>query len=194
MPDSTNKITFSFSKKKILIIFTSLCVLGFCFLFFYKKFFSDRLDYTVNNKSVLESFRSSEDSTDPKNVVNEGEVIISFMKIQNQSNNFNDDNIKDLQLLISSNLSTSEKISIINSPEGSENLNPPEVMLIATESNASFVINGIVFDEENNNFLNLKIYESKRGSLILNQKILLNEENSNLLKFIKRFSDDITNN
>ena len=44
-------------------------------------------------------------------------------------------------------------------------------MLIATESTASFVVNGIISDENNSSFLNLKIYEAKRGSLIINQKI-----------------------
>ena len=47
-------------------------------------------------------------------------------------------------------------------------------MLIATESDASFVINGIIFKEQENSFVNLKIYEAKRGSLIVNQKVSLN--------------------
>ena len=41
------------------------------------------------------------------------------------------------------NLTLAEKniLATVNSPEGSENLNPPEVMLIATEANSVFVIN-----------------------------------------------------
>ena len=64
-------------------------------------------------------------------------------------------------------------------------------MLIATESDASFVINGIIYDEEKNIYLNLKIYESKRGSLILNKKISL-KNTSDLKDFVNRFTKDIT--
>ena len=64
-------------------------------------------------------------------------------------------------------------------------------MLIATESNASFVVNGIISDENNFSFLNLKIYEAKRGSLIINQKISITENNGNLIDFTSNFKKDI---
>ena len=64
-------------------------------------------------------------------------------------------------------------------------------MLIATESNASFVVNGIISDENNSSFLNLKIYEAKRGSLIINQKISITENNRNLIDFTSSFKKDI---
>ena len=64
-------------------------------------------------------------------------------------------------------------------------------MLIATESNASFVVNGIISDENNSSFLNLKIYEAKRGSLIINQKISIDENNGNLIDFTSNFKKDI---
>ena len=84
-----------------------------------------------------------------------------------------------------------KKISIVKTPQGSENLNPPEVMLIATESNASFVVNGIISDENNSSFLNLKIYEAKRGSLIINQKISISQNNGDLIDFTSNFKKDI---
>ena len=67
-------------------------------------------------------------------------------------------------------------------------------MLIATESNASFVINGIVSDEGSSSFLNIKIYEAKRGSLIINQKIIITENNSDLIDFTSNFKKDIIKN
>ena len=54
--------------------------------------------------------------------------------------------------IIKSTLTEKDKLTTVDSPEGSENLNPPEVMLIATEANSSFVINGLVFSEGQKNF------------------------------------------
>jgi hypothetical protein len=65
-------------------------------------------------------------------------------------------------------------------------------MLIATESDASFVINGIIFKEQENSFVNLKIYEAKRGSLIVNQKVSLNSSKKSLSDFISKFANDIS--
>ena len=98
--------------------------------------------------------------------------------------------VEDVSLLFKNQFSNSEKILTVQTPQGSENLNPPEVMLIATESNASFVVNGIIYDENNVNFINLKIYEAKRGSLIVNQKLNL-KDNKELKEFTSDFIKDI---
>ena len=109
----------------------------------------------------------------------------------NQSKILTGQKIEDISRLFSEQLFEDEKISIVKTPQGSENLNPPEVMLIATESNAAFVINGIISDENNSSFLNLKIYEAKRGSLIINQKMIIAENNSDLVNFTSNFKKDI---
>ena len=67
------------------------------------------------------------------------------MNFKNQSNIFTEDKINNPMESIKSTLAEKDKLTTVNSPEGSENLNPPEVMLIATEANSSFVINGLVF-------------------------------------------------
>ena len=36
-------------------------------------------------------------------------------------------------------------------------------MLIATEANSSFVVNGLIFDENQKNYLTVKVYEAKRA-------------------------------
>ena len=48
-----------------------------------------------------------------------------------------------------------------------------------------------VSDENNSSFLNLKIYEAKRGSLIINQKISISENNRDLIDFTSNFKKDI---
>ena len=108
-----------------------------------------------------------------------------------RSRGYTGQEIENISKLFSEQLFEEEKISIVKTPQGSENLNPPEVMLIATESNASFVVNGIISDENNSSFLNLKIYEAKRGSLIINQKISIDENNGNLIDFTSTFKKDI---
>ena len=112
------------------------------------------------------------------------------MEFQNQSKNLTQSMVEEVSLLFKDQFSNSEKILTVQTPQGSENLNPPEVMLIATESNASFVVNGIVYDENNVNFINLKIYEAKRGSLIVNQKLNL-KDNKELKEFTSDFIKDI---
>ena len=66
-------------------------------------------------------------------------------------------------------------------------------MLIATEANSAFVINGLVFSEGQKNFLTIKIYEAKRGSMIASKKINLDvSDNYNeVIKFFKLFKKDI---
>ena len=44
-------------------------------------------------------------------------------------------------------------------------------MLIATEANSSFVVNGLIFDENQKSYLTIKIYEAKEDlSMIASKK------------------------
>ncbi len=182
------------SKKKLYIIASMiaslLVVVGGTFYFLNNKADND-IEYTDNSKSVLESFRTDQDSLPNNNNVSGNIVFVALMEFQNQSKILTGQEIESVSKLFSEQLFEEEKISIVKTPQGSENLNPPEVMLIATESNASFVVNGIVSDENNSSFLNLKIYEAKRGSLIINQKIPIGENKDNLIDFTSNFKKDI---
>ena len=115
------------------------------------------------------------------------------MEFQIQSENFNEESLNILMSEISKVLTEKDSISTIRSPAGSENLNPPEVMLIATEANSSFVVNGMVFSENNKDYINIKIYEAKRGSLIISKKIILGEDENydEMVKFLSMFKKDI---
>ena len=152
---------------------------------------SNDIEYTDNSKSVLESFRTDQESLPNNNNASSNIVFVALMEFQNQSKILTGQEIENISKLFSEKLFEEEKISIVKTPQGSENLNPPEVMLIATESNASFVVNGIISDENNSSFLNLKIYEAKRGSLIINQKISIDENNGSLIDFTSNFKKDI---
>jgi class 3 adenylate cyclase len=152
---------------------------------------SNDIEYTDNSKSVLESFRTDQESLPNNNNASSNIVFVALMEFQNQSKILTGQEIENISKLFSEKLFEEEKISIVKTPQGSENLNPPEVMLIATESNASFVVNGIISDENNASFLNLKIYEAKRGSLIINQKISISDNNGNLIDFTSNFKKDI---
>ena len=154
---------------------------------------TNNIEYTDNSKSVLENFRNEQGSVvnNKNSTVSNNSIYIALMEFQNQSKLLAGQEIENISNLFRDQLSEEEKISIVRTPQGSENLNPPEVMLIATESNASFVVNGIVSDENNYSFLNLKIYEAKRGSLIINQKIVIDKNNSELVDFISNFKKDI---
>ena len=154
---------------------------------------TNNIEYTDNSKSVLENFRTEQGSIANNNnsSVSNNSIYVALMEFQNQSKILAGQEIENISNLFRDQLSEEEKISIVRTPQGSENLNPPEVMLIATESNASFVVNGIVSDENNSSFLNLKIYEAKRGSLIINQKIVIDQNNSELIDFISNFKKDI---
>ena len=171
-------------------IISLFLVLGGAFYFLNNKS-SNNIKYTDNSKSVLESFRTDQESLPNNNNVSSNIVFVALMEFQNQSKILTGQEIENVSKLFSEQLFEEEKISIVNTPQGSENLNPPEVMLIATESNASFVVNGIISDENNSSFLNLKIYEAKRGSLIINQKISIGENKSNLIDFTSNFKKDI---
>lgn len=181
------------NNSKIYITLGTISLILIAAIFYYLNTdSSNEIKYTDNSKSVLESFRSTQNSLNNNQAANNGKLVIALMKFQNQSNTLAGSTIDKVILLVNNKIMNNETLSVVASPQGSENLNPPEVMLIATESNASFVINGIVYDEGSSHFVNLKIYEAKRGSLIINQKILLKDENKELEKFISNFAKDIS--
>ena len=158
----------------------------------YKLFFTEKINYNQGAKSVMETLSSEEDLQSSKSQ-NDKTMKISIMEFQNQSSSFSKDNLELLMKSIRETLTEEDLLSTIKSPEGSENLNPPEVMLIATEANSAFVINGIIFSEKDNDYLSIKIYESKRGSMIVSKKINL-DKNSNfneVVKFLSLFKNDI---
>ena len=186
------KKSVKFKKKPYIIasIIALFLVVGSVFYFLNSKS-SNNIEYTDNSKSVLESFRTDQENLPNDNIASSNIVFVALMEFQNQSKILTGLEIEDISRLFSEQLFEEEKISIVKTPQGSENLNPPEVMLIATESNASFVVNGIISDENNASSLNLKIYEAKRGSLIINQKIAITENNANLIDFTSNFKKDI---
>ncbi len=190
-PKKKTSDSFQLKKSYLFALIGLLCLIPFSY-FIYQKFISEDIEYNSNSKSVLEEFRTQIDEPNNQEVNGTGKTIISLMKMQNQSSNLPNSDIDDIMNSISKEM-TNDKVGVIFSSEGAENLNPPEVMLIATESNASFIINGVIFDENNKNFLTIKIYEAKRGSLIINQKITLDKSNSysELVKFIKDFKKDL---
>ena len=169
----------------------SLIILSFTLYNFY---FSEKIDYNQNAKNVIDSINSTEDLQASKSEVDDKTLKISLMEFQIQSENFNEESLNILMSEISKVLTEKDSISTIRSPAGSENLNPPEVMLIATEANSSFVVNGMVFSENNKDYINIKIYEAKRGSLIISKKIILGEDENydEMVKFLSMFKKDIT--
>ena len=186
------KKSVKLQKKPYIItaIIALFLVVGSVFYFLNNQSSND-IEYTDNSKSVLESFRTDQESLPNNNNASSNIIFVALMEFQNQSKILTGQEIENISKLFSEQLFEEEKISIVKTPQGSENLNPPEVMLIATESNASFVVNGIISDENNSSFLNLKIYEAKRGSLIINQKISVDENNSSLIDFTSNFKKDI---
>ena len=190
--NNINVNRFSASYKKYLFTGILLIISVMTIIYFYNQHFKNKIEYTDNSKSVLESFRADNTSEGPNKAnINSGKTVIALMDIQNQSNAYDNASFINIKSILNDAFLNENNIAVVSTPQGSENLNPPEVMLIATESDASFVINGIIYDEEKNIYLNLKIYEAKRGSLILNKKISL--KNTNDLKdFVNRFTEDIT--
>ena len=188
--DKKKSVKFQNKPYIITAIISLLLVLGGTFYVLNNKPSND-IEYTDNSKSVLESFRTDQDSLPNNNSASSNIVFVALMEFQNQSKILTGQDVENISKLFSEQVFKEEKISIVKTPQGSENLNPPEVMLIATESNASFVVNGIISDENNSSFLNLKIYEAKRGYLIINQKISIDENNGNLIDFTSKFKKDI---
>ena len=192
-----NNVRNLFNIKRLSVLISAtlgvLVVIYVSYTNFIKK---DKIEYTENTKSVLENFRSSqlnEQQNDSANI-NTGKLVIALMDFHNQSSGLANSNIENLNETVSNTLLSKEELAVVRAPKGSENLNPPEVMLIATESNAAFVINGIVFSENNKNGLSLKIYEAKRGSIIVNKKIIIEKDGDfvNLKKFMTSFAKDIS--
>ena len=188
--DKKKSIKFQNKLYIIMTIISLLLIVGGAFYFLNNKSSND-IEYTDNSKSVLESFRNDKESLPNNNNVSSNIIFVALMEFQNQSKVLTGQEIENISKLFSEYLFEEEKISIVKTPQGSENLNPPEVMLIATESNAAFVVNGIISDENNSSFLNLKIYEAKRGSLIINQKISIGQNNGSLIDFTSNFKKDI---
>ena len=191
MSSGGGKSTKFQNKPYIITAIVSLFLIIGGTLYFLNNNSSNKIKYTDNSKSVLESFRTEQGNVANNNSVSSNIVFVALMEFQNQSKVLAGQEIENISKLFTEQLFEEEKISIVKTPKGSENLNPPEVMLIATESNASFVVNGIVSDENGSSFLNLKIYESKRGSLIINQKIVIDANNGDLFDFISDFKKDI---
>ncbi len=192
--DDKEALKVKFNSKKI--IFTSAVLVSICFsiALIYKYFYSERINYNQNAKSVIESLNNSESELQSLSAPGDENILkISVMDFQIQSSNFNKEKLNILMDKIASSLSEEDLVSTVRSPEGSENLNPPEVMLIATETNSSFVVNGILLSEGLNNYLNLKIYEAKRGSLIISKKLSLKDNNdfTEVGKFLNLFKEDI---
>ena len=191
--DSNNNLNkLSTSYKKYLLIGILLTISFVTIIYFYNQHFKNKIEYTDNSKSVLENFRADKSSEDPNKInINSGKTVIALMDIQNQSKTFDSASFINTKSVLNDAFLNKNNIAVVPTPQGSENLNPPEVMLIATESDAAFVINGIIYDEEENIYLNLNIYEAKRGSLILNKKISL-KNTHDLKDFVNRFTKDIT--
>lgn len=180
------------------IMFTSFIIVLVCIsvALIYKYYYSKRINYNQNAKSVIESLNNSNSELQSLSIPGDDNILkISVMDFQIQSSNFNKEKLNVLMEKIASSLSEKDLVSTVRSPEGSENLNPPEVMLIATETNSSFVVNGILLSEGLNDYLNLKIYEAKRGSLIISKKLSLKDDNdfTEVGKFLNLFKEDIIN-
>ena len=118
--------------------------------------FKNKIEYTDNSKSVLEHFTADKSSEDPHKInINSGKIVIALMDIQNQSKSFDSASFINTKSVLNDAFLNKNNIAVVPTPQGSEYLNPPEVMLIATESDASFVINGIIYDEKENIYLKI---------------------------------------
>mgnify|MGYP001186636335 CR=1 FL=1 len=186
---SSSKLNFK--KSHLLVLITLLTFVGLGGFYYFNNKFSSTIEYTDNSKSVLENFRADQGNFPNNNAVSSNKLVVAIMEFQNQSKNLTQGEVDNISIIFKNQFSNSEEIATVQTPQGSENLNPPEVMLIATESNASFVVNGIVYDENNMNYITLKIYEAKRGSLIVNQKLNLKNNNKDLIEFTSNFKKDI---
>ncbi len=190
-PSSEDRKNLNIKKSHLYLGFAIFIILLGTY-FIYSIYFTEKIDYSSGSKSVLEEFRTQIEEPNNTSISSDGKVVISLMKLQNQSSIISQNQIEPIMNLVSEELSDS-KVNVIFSSEGAENLNPPEVMLIATESNAAFIINGIIFDENQKSYINLKIYEAKRGSLIINKKLILNsqDEFKEIKSFLNNFQKDL---
>ena len=191
--EEEKKFKKTIPSKKILIGSSILAFLVFLAFFSYKYFSIEKINYNPRSESAINDYKVSEELTKNNTVAESNIIKISLMNFKNQSKNFDDNNLNDLLENIQLVLSEKDVLASVKSPEGSENLNPPEVMLIATEANSSFVVNGLIFDENQKNYLTVKVYEAKRGSMITSKKINLNaaDDFDAVKKFFNQFKKDI---
>ena len=182
---------FAFKKTYFIGLIVLLVLITFGGFYYLNNKLSNKIEYTDNSKSVLENFRTDQNNIPINKNASSDTLVLALMEFQNQSKNLTQNDVDEISLLFKNKFSDSEKILTVQTPQGSENLNPPEVMLIATESNASFVVNGIVYDENDSSFINVKIYEAKRGSLIVNQKLNLKDNSKELVEFTSDFMKDV---
>ena len=174
--------------KIILILASSLILLSVLVFFYFFKgsFYYDKRissDTSDNSQSVLESFRNSQnENQSTKSLATDGKVVIALMEFDNQDNSGQHTGLdSELYDYINNALSLFSDIIVVKVSKGSENLNPPEVMLIATESNASFILNGVTYKENENPILSLKLYEARRGTNIKNKKIIIKNKEFDVL-------------
>ena len=148
----------------------------------------------LEGPSVLEVFRSSQ-TDDNKDISTQNRgTIVALMQFAYPADNPNMSEYANLLLDHTKTMLLKNSLSeVIIVPKGSENLNPPEVMLIATEADATHVINGILINENNVIKLNLKLYESKRGTNIITEKVDIKEDDFEKLdSALKKFTEIIS--
>ena len=189
--EKKSSFKFVFKKTYLIGLIVLFCLISLGSFYYLNNKFSKKIEYTDNSKSVLENFRTDQNNIPINKNASSDTLVLALMEFQNQSKNLTQNDVDEISLLFKNKFSDSEKILTVQTPQGSENLNPPEVMLIATESNASFVVNGIVYDENDSSFINVKIYEAKRGSLIVNQKLNLKDNSKELVEFTSDFMKDV---
>ena len=124
------KKTSKFQKKPYIIasIVLLVMILSGTFYFLNNRLSND-IEYTDNSKSVLESFRTDQATLPNNNIASDNIVFVALMEFQNQSKILAGQQVESVSTLFSEQLYEEEKISIVKTPKGSENLNPPEVIL-----------------------------------------------------------------
>lgn len=141
----------------------------------------------VSSQSVLETFKSSQDEDLLNSEVSETKKTIALMEFNFQGNG-NSEISTIAYDYIKNNLTNNSSYEITKVEQGSENLNPPEVMLIATEVNAAFIINGTIYSDDTKLLLSLKLYESRRGTNMINHTIEIDQNNlSSIDKELRKF-------
>ena len=150
------KLTNNVPIKKLLIGFFILIILVFLAFFHTNIFLIEKISYNQGTVNTINDYTVSEDLKTNNTTADANIIKISLMNFKNQSKVFDDRNINNLLEKIQLTISEKGTLEAVKSPEGSENLNPPEVMLIATEANSSFVVNGLIFDENQKIYLTIK--------------------------------------
>ena len=104
--DDKETLKVKFNSKKI--IFTSAVLVSVCFsvALIYKYFYSERINYNQNAKSVIESLNNSESELQSLSTPGDENILkISVMDFQIQSSNFNKEKLNILMDKIASSLS-----------------------------------------------------------------------------------------